>query len=84
MCTVTRDLALYFDVATYDMSYSSPYNAAQTVCQHILYMLHLQVIPRIRHKKNFEYKVRKVSARGRNFLEKRLSNTSQIMKFINR
>ena len=32
------------------------------MCQHILYMLHLQVIPHISHKKKFEYKVRKVSA----------------------
>ena len=53
---------MYLDATTYDTSYSSPYNAAQTVCQHILYMLRLQVIPHINHKKNFEYKVRKVSA----------------------
>ena len=52
---------MYFNVTAYDTSYSSPYNAAQTMCQHILYMLHLQVIPCISHKKNFEYKVRKVS-----------------------
>ena len=43
-------------------SYSSPYNAAQTVCQHILYMLRLYVISRINHKKDFAYKVMKVSA----------------------
>ena len=40
----------------------SPYNAAQTVCQCILYMLHLHVIPHINHKKNFAFKVMKVSA----------------------
>ena len=32
------------------------------MCQRILYMLRLHVIPRINHKKNFAYKVVKVSA----------------------
>ena len=55
-----KDLALYTDVATYDASYPSPYNAAHDcVTTNMAYATSLRIIPHITQKKDFAYELPK-------------------------